>query len=222
MAADDSRHDPAPAGFGYNPRLAFHRLARMRLALRPALAVFALLAVLMASTRMHHFGALPDASWAVFFAAGVYLRAQVRWAFPALMALAVAVDWAVISASGLSFWSHYCVSPGYWFLLPAHAALWAAGQWASARGLAPSWGLLGRVALALGVGVVLCHAFAQGGFYWLSASVAEPTVAGWVKNYFDWLLPYARVAAMYVGVIAAAQLLAGRWLAPLPITQATR
>lgn len=175
----------------------------MHLALRPALAVFALLALVMVATRAHHFGALPDASWAVFFAAGIYLAGHQRWAFPALMALAVLVDWRVISATGIDFWSHYCVSPGYWFLLPAHAALLAAGQWAVARGFEPRWGLLGRVVLALAVGVAVCHLFAQGGFYWFSAQVAEPTLAGWAKNYSDWLLPYAQVAFAWVGVGAA-------------------
>jgi len=174
----------------------------MRLPLRHALVVFALLGLLLAATRAHHFGAVPDASWAVFFAAGAYLQAQVRWAFPALMALAVLVDYLVIRATGVDFWSHYCVSPGYWFLLPAHAAMVAAGQWATARGAAPSWSLLGRTALALAVGVLLCHLFAQGGFYWFSGSVVEPSLAGWWKNYSDWLPAYAQVAAAYTALFA--------------------
>lgn len=178
----------------------------MRLALRPAVAVFAFLALVMAATRAHHFGPVPDASWAVFFASGVYLAGHHRWAFPVLMALAVVVDWLVIRAAGLDFWSHYCVSPGYWFLLPAHAAMLGAGQWAATKGLAPRWGLLGRLLLALTVGVALCHLFAQGGFYWFSSSVAEPTLAGWWKNYSDWLPSYAQVAFAYVGLGAALHL----------------
>ena len=178
----------------------------MRLAVRPALAVFAALALLMAATRAHHFGALPDASWAVFFASGVYLSGHQRWAVPALMALAVIVDYAVISAAGLDFWSHYCVSPGYWFLLPAHAAMMAAGQIAAAKGLVPRWPLLGRLVLALSVGVATCHLLAQGGFYWFSSSVAEPTLAGWAKNYSDWLLPYAQVAFAWTGLVATLHL----------------
>lgn len=178
----------------------------MRLALRHALAVFAFLALVMAATRAHHFGAVPDASWAVFFASGVYLAGHQRWAFPALMALAVAVDWQVISASGVDFWNHYCVSPGYWFLLPAHAALTLAGQWAAARGLAPRWSLLGRLALALFVGASFCHLFAQGGFYWFSSSVAEPSLAGWAKNYADWWPAYLTVAFAWVGIGAALHL----------------
>jgi hypothetical protein len=176
----------------------------MRLPLRPALVVFAFLALVMAATRTHHFGAVPDASWAVFFAAGAWLAGHQRWAFPALMALAVLIDWVVISASGIDFWQHYCISPGYWFLLPAHAAMVAAGQWTTARGGTPRWGLLGRLALALPVGVLLCHLLAQGGFYWFSSQVADPSLAGWWKNFSDWLPAYAQVAAGYVGLFALA------------------
>ena len=32
--------------------------------------IFALLAIVMAATRVNHFGALPDATWAVFFLGG--------------------------------------------------------------------------------------------------------------------------------------------------------
>jgi hypothetical protein len=193
----------------------------MRLTLRNALAVFAVLAVVMAATRAHHFGPVPDASWAVFFASGAYLAGHQRWAFPALMALAVVVDWLVIRAAGLDFWSHYCVSPGYWFLLPAHAALMAAGQWAAAKGLAPRPMLALRLVGALAAGVVACHLLAQGGFYWFSSSVAEPTLAGWWKNFSDWLLPYGRVTFAYVGLGALVHLALPPLLARLPQSGAT-
>ena len=64
---------------------------------RQRATILALLAVLMVATRMHlpasitHFGPVPDASWAVFFIGGFYLRNWTRWAFPLLMALAVLV-----------------------------------------------------------------------------------------------------------------------------------
>lgn len=48
----------------------------------PRVGLFLVLALVMAATRINHFGALPDASWAVFFLAGFYLRGSARWAFP--------------------------------------------------------------------------------------------------------------------------------------------
>ena len=44
--------------------------------------LFAILAIVMAATRVNHFAALPDASWVVFFLAGFYLRGSASWAFP--------------------------------------------------------------------------------------------------------------------------------------------
>lgn len=170
--------------------------------------VLSLLVLLMAATRSHyfsHFTPVPDASWAVFFIGGFYLRGWTRWAFPLLMALAVGIDWAVITGQGLDFWSHYCVSPGYWFLLPAHAAMWAGGLWLRRHYQRASVAAFARLAAAVLLATATCHLFAQGGFYWLSDSVAAPSFAGWAKNYGDWFLPYLRATAMFVALAAIAQ-----------------
>lgn len=170
--------------------------------------VLSLLVLLMAATRTHyfsHFTPVPDASWAVFFIGGFYLRSWARWALPLLMALAVAIDWAVITGQGMDFWSHYCLSAGYWFLIPAHLAMWLGGTWMRRRYAGASVKALARLAASLVFATALCHLFAQGGFYWLSSSVAEPTLAGWAKNYGDWFMPYLRAAAMFVAVAAFAQ-----------------
>ena len=99
------------------------------------LFILFVLALLMAASRAHvfdHFSP-PDASWAVFFIAGFHLRGWGRWVFPGLMALAVGVDWWVITGQGIDFWNHYCVSAAYWFLVPAYAAMWAGGGWPGPR-----------------------------------------------------------------------------------------
>lgn len=181
--------------------------------------VLLLLAALMAGTRMHHFAAVPDASWAVFFLGGFYLRGWTRWAFPALMGLAVLVDWLVISAQGLSFWRHYCVSPAYWCLVPAYFALWGGGWWLRRRYRGVEWRALGLLALALAASVALCHLIAQGSFYWIGGAVADPGLAGWWKNFGDWLPAYLGTAALYVGIAAAVHVLATR-LAGLAATAA--
>lgn len=167
-------------------------------------AILTLLATVLVATRLHHFGAVPDATWAVFFVGGFYLHRWARWAFPLLMALAVLVDWIVISGAGVNFWTHYCVSPGYWALLPAHLAMWAGGWWLQRSAGGIGWRALGLLAASVVASVLVCHLFAQGGFYWGSPVVAEPTLAGWWKNYTDWLPAYLRVTAMYVGLAAVA------------------
>lgn len=168
--------------------------------------ILSLLVLLMAGTRINHFAPVPDASWAVFFIGGFYLRNWTRWAFPLLMGLAVVVDWVVISNQGMSFWQHYCVSAAYWMLIPAYFAMWAGGMLLRRYYTGATLKSLGLLAASLIGSVALCHLIAQGSFYWISASVAEPSVAGWAKNYSDWLLPYMQTAAMYVGATALVQL----------------
>jgi hypothetical protein len=186
--------------------------------------LFLILALVVVATRSHHFAALPDASWAVFFVAGFYfsgggrgLRAALlhgasRWAFPLLMALAVLVDFAVVTSQGLDFWSHYCVSAAYGFLLPSYAVLWIGGAWlrAHARGThLRDLALLGASAL---VATSACYLLSNGSFYWLSPSVPARSFGGWIANLGDWYLPFLQTTLLYVGVAAALHLLAAQAL----------
>jgi len=142
------------------------------------------LAVLMAATRSHHFASvthLPDASWAVFFLAGFYLRPV--WAFPALLALAGVSDYVAIAWLGVS---DFCVSPAYGFLLPAYAALWTAGRW-YARHYRFRFSTLPSLALALAAGAAVCELLSGGGFYFFSGRFEETSFAEFgarLANYF--------------------------------------
>ncbi len=189
-----------------------------RPSLAPAVA-FLLLAALMAATRVHHFASIPDASWAVFFAAGFYLKKQWRWAFPALMAIAVLADWYVIHNAGMDFWRHYCVSAAYWFLVPTHAALWLGGAWL-ARRKARRWETMAALAAALLASVSLAYLISNGSFYWLSDSWLagrERSIEGWLLNLSHWYLPYLKTTAMYVAGMALLHVALGRvWPATQP------
>ncbi len=166
---------------------------------------FALLATLMAATRLHHFAALPDASWAVFFAGGFFLRTSWRWVFPALTVLAIAVDGYVISSYGQNFFSHYCMSVAYWFLIPTHAALWLGGAWLSQRDT-QRWPALGALAAALLAAVSVAYLVSNGSFYWLADGWLSPdrerSLGGWMLNLSHWYMPYLKTTAMYVAGFA--------------------
>jgi hypothetical protein len=166
------------------------------------IGLFALFATVMLATRVNHFGAVPDASWAMFFVAGFYLRGSFRWAFPLLMALAVAIDYVVISGQGIAFFSHYCMSTAYLFLLPAYAAPWLGGSWLREhyRGLG-----LRELGLLAGTSVVAasaCFLVSNGSFYWISANVPARSFGGWMENMGDWYLSYLGTTLVYVGVAA--------------------
>ncbi len=172
----------------------------MNLSTRQQSGILLTLALVMIGTRVNHFSALPDASWALFFVGGFYLRGIARLAFPALMVLAVLVDWFVISRTGASFWNHYCVSAAYWFLLPAYLSLWLGGLWFSRQYDGLRLRNLGLLLASFVVSVSACYLISNGSFYWLSDSVASPTFAGWGKNLGDWYLPYLYTASIYTSI----------------------
>ena len=205
------------------------------------LGIFLILGLLMAATRSHHFAVVPDASWAVFFVAGFYFsstgpartgagnglsgRKRSLLAFALLMTLAVATDFFVIRNQGMDFWSHYCVSPAYWFLVPSYATLWFGGAWLRARnhGLRPRD--LGLLLASAVVAASACYLVSNGSFYWISASVPARSLGGWIENLGDWYLPFVQTTLMYIGIAAAlhvATMLAARSLVPPVRAGATR
>lgn len=177
------------------------------------LGILLALAVVMAATRMHHsllhhFDALPDASWGIFFLAGFWLRGAGRWAFPLLMAEAVLVDYLVINGQGIDFWSHYCVSVAYWFLIPSYFSLWLGGSWLAKHQVGLRLQTLGMAAVALAVSWAACYLVSNGSFYWLSNSVPLPrSFAAWFANLADWYLPFLQTTALYVGLGAVVHVL---------------
>lgn len=158
--------------------------------------LFAVLALVMLATRTHSFSNLfhvPDTSWASFALAGYYLRS--RFAFPALFALAFAIDVVMIYLLGTS---GFCFTIAYWMLLPAYGTMWLAGRWAR-RNLPDTPAALPMLALALlGAGLV-AHFFSSGGFYWLSGRFEEPTIAEFAQ----------RVARYLPGTLASLAIWAG-------------
>lgn len=178
--------------------------------------LLSVLALLMAASRAHvfdHFSP-PDATWAVFFVGGFLLRGWGRAVFPLLMALAMGIDWMVISSHSMAFWDHYCVSAAYWGLIPAYGLLWMGGSWLRRHYRGADLAAAGRLLAAFLVAVTACQLVAQGTFYWYSGVVAEPTLAGWWQNFLDWLPGYMGTAAGYTAIAAVLQVAAER-VAPL-------
>jgi hypothetical protein len=165
------------------------------------IGIFLLLALVMAATRLHHFSALPDASWGIFFLAGFWLRSSARWAFPLLIAEAVLVDFFVITGAGLDFWTHYCVSPAYWTMPVYFGALWFGGSWLGRHQSGLNLSTLSLAAVALVVSEMTAYLISNGSFYWLSAGVPLPrSSANWFANLGDWYLPFLATTALYVGI----------------------
>lgn len=175
---------------------------------RPFATVLVALTALMIVTRVNHFGTaihLPDASMAVFFLGGLYLRRHLL--FFALAVLAGVLDWASITYAGVS---DFCVTPAYSFLLPAYAVLWYGGRLYSDR----LTGRAGSIAGAIGVGLVaatLSFVVSNGAFYWLGGRYADPHFAQYVERLLHWAPLFVRVAMAYI-VVAMAVHAATAWV----------
>lgn len=158
-------------------------------------AIACVIAALMAATRFHHFGSalhLPDASLAVFFLGGLYLRRPL--AFGAYAALAALIDYLAIAHAGVSDW---CVTPAYAFLLPAYACLWWAGVWCS-RHERHGWRRYPRLAGALLVATVLAFFISNASFYGLSGYFGELSLAEYAARVAKYFPSYLASAVAYV------------------------
>ncbi len=173
------------------------------------LPLAALLAAVMIATRFHHFGTalhLPDASMALFFLGGLWLRRHL--AFAAFMTLAVGLDWVAVAYAGVS---DFCVTPAYAFLLPAYAVLWYAGRlWSARMSIAPV-ALIGAFALAL---AAACASFAisNGSFYWLGGRYAQPNMSEYLARLWQWGPLFVRTTLAYVAVALLGQAVLARVL----------
>jgi len=130
---------------------------------------------LMAATRFHCKWAaiaLPDASLAVFFLAGLYL--PIFWVFGVLLLEAGLIDYLAIAYLGVSSW---CISPAYIFLIPTYAVMWEVGRRLrrfEGSGLRRAgWRMAGVVAAT-----TVAFLISSGSFYMFSGRFPE---ASWVE-----------------------------------------
>ncbi len=155
--------------------------------------IFAGLAAAMAATRMHHFGPLPDASWAIFFAAGFYLKGWLRGVFPVLMAQAMLLDWIATQHLGVSA---YCITPAYWAIWPGYGVLALGGYWLRThyqhRGRD-----FARLVASLGGAVSICYWITNGAFYWFGGRIASPNFAEYLDAFVKYLPHFMQVSFAY-------------------------
>lgn len=173
----------------------------MTLSRNISLAFFGGLALLMFITRfqpLEHFLELPDASWAVFFIAGFYLRGHARWAFPLLMLEAALIDGI---ATGLLGVSDFCITPAYGFLIPTHAVMWFGGHWLRGCAQEDLPGLV-RLAGAAFVCTSLAYLISNGGFYWFGGRYAEPHVTEYLARAAQYYRGFLLVPCAYIATAA--------------------
>ena len=172
----------------------------LTLSTRNQIAIGLLLAVFMILTRSHHFATLhnlADASWAVFFLAGIYLRSA--WPLLGFFALSWGLDVAATTWGGVS---DFCMTPAYIFLLPAYASLWLAGRWYAKRHQF-AWRTVMPLSISIMAGLTLCELFSGGGFYFFSGRISETSFAEFGEQLLKYFPLYIETFVFYLGIAAA-------------------
>ena len=163
------------------------------------LIIGGVLLALMVITRGNISAHLQDASWAIFFLVGFYLRGSLsRFAFPLFFLAAFAIDLTVIDAQG---GVHYCFTPAYPFLIPAYAAMWFAGKWLATSYQENVRGLFNFVASAA-VGVTVCFLISNAGFYFFSDKFEAMSISQYIGAVAQYLPEYLKTSALYLGFAA--------------------
>lgn len=167
----------------------------MKLLSQRSILIGLALAVLMAATRMHHFGSslhLPDASLAVFMLAGFYIASPLL--FGALLLEAATLDYVAIAHLGVN---DYCVTPAYWFLIPTYAVMWISGSYYARihqQGWRSLWIFSGIAFAAVSVAFVISN----GAFYAFSGRFPNMNLSEYAARIAQYYLPYLAGASVYL------------------------
>lgn len=169
----------------------------LTLSFRNQIIIVSLLVLLMILTRSHHFASvhnLADASWAIFFLAGIYLRSA--WPLLGFLALSWWLDFAAYTWGGVS---DFCLTPAYVFLLPAYASLWLAGRWYAKR-YQFAWSTVMPLSISVMAGLILCELFSSGGFYFFSGRFTGTTLSAFGERLIQYFPLYIETFVFYVGI----------------------
>lgn len=157
-----------------------------------------LLLLVMVATRGHISNHMQDASWAIFFLAGFYLR---QWlGFAVFMAAAFITDLAAINLAGID---NYCFTPAYAFTVPAYASLWLAGRWFAGQ-YQLHWSSAVMFFAAAIAGILASFLISNAGFYAFSNHFGEMSATEYAGSVIHYLPLYLQTTLFHLAIAALA------------------
>lgn len=151
------------------------------------------IAFLMLLTRGSHVltsVALPDASLAFLLICGLYLRKAAWFAF--FVVLATVIDFG---ASAIDSWYGFCLTAGYWGMLPTYAAMWLAGVWLSKQ--SDSLDVV-KYSLAGLLATFLAFVISTQTYYLFSGRFPNNGISETIQYGWNYLPSYMGFTAMYL------------------------
>jgi len=160
--------------------------------------IAAIMAFLMLLTRGSHVltsVSLPDASLALLLIGGLYLRKAAWFAF--FVVLATVIDFG---ASAVDSWYGFCLTAGYWGMLPTYAAMWLAGLW-----LSKQTNSLDAVKYSIDwlASTFLAFVISTQTYYLFSGRFPNNGIIETIQYGWDYLPSYMGFTAMYLGAFWA-------------------
>ena len=180
------------------------------------LIIAAAIAFFMALTRGSHVltsVSLPDASLVLFLLGGMYLgtglKSRAAW-FAGFFGLATVID---LGAAAIDPAQGFCITNGYWGLIPSYAAMWLGGLWLANRKDAFQKDAFDVVPYAL---VSMCTTFvafviSTQTYYLFSGRFPAKGLVESLQHGWEYLPSWMGVSCAYFAIVWAAVMLARRF-----------
>jgi hypothetical protein len=180
------------------------------------LMLVALMAFLMLLTRGSHVlthVSLPDASLALLLIGGLYLRKAIWFGF--FIVLATLIDFGAAAVDSIQA---FCLTPGYWGMLPTYALMWLGGVWLSTQTNLNFF----KFSLVSLLATFLAFVISTQTYYLFSGRFPAEGLISALQHGWEYLPSYAGFSLMYLAIFwVSAKLLAKLGLT-LPTAQITQ
>lgn len=167
-----------------------------KLSLTQKLGIAAIIAFFMLLTRGSHVltaVSLPDASIVLFLLGGLLLG-RAAW-FVVFFILASVIDFG---AAAIDSWQAFCLTDGYWGLIPAYGALWLGGRWLATR--ADAFTPVAYAVTAL-VTTLISFVISTQTYYLFSGRFPNNGVMETLQYGWDYLPGYLGYTALYFVIV---------------------
>ena len=143
---------------------------------------------------------MPDASLALFLLGGMYLgsdlKSRASW-FAAFFALATVIDFG---AAALDPAQGFCLTKGYWGLIPAYGAMWLGGLYLSKHDAFAAKNVVTYVAVSM-LTTFIAFVISTQTYYLFSGRFPAQGLVESFKHGWEYLPSWMGFSAMYFAIV---------------------
>ena len=141
---------------------------------------------------------LPDASVVLFLLGGLYLR-RAAW-FVAFFVLATIIDFG---AAALDPIQGFCLTNGYWGLIPAYGVMWLGGMWLAKQNdvFAASLNAMAPYALVSMFTTLIAFVISTQTYYLFSGRFPAQGLIESIRHGWEYLPSWMGFSAMYFAIV---------------------